>query len=133
MIKLLQYLSCVKNNSAQSFFWGVLFLFALAHIIIYVLMPYTCDDYWYMTALADYCKGVDTSFPGDALWNCWYDHYTTDNIRLSNVVFTLTLLLLVPELIDGNLGLAPGLTLYGAICLSPPTYFSATASHSNAT
>ena len=34
------------------------------------------------------------------------------------ITFTLTLLLLVPELIAGNLGLAPGLPLYGAICLS---------------
>ena len=111
MIKLSQHISRIKSSPAQLFFWGVLSLFALAHIIIYVVMPYTCDDYWYMTPLADYCKGVDASFPGDALLNCWYDHYTTDNIRLSNVVFTLTLLL--PKFIPSFLsGLLVGVTLW---------------------
>ena len=34
------------------------------------------------------------------------------------ITLTLTLLLLVPELIAGNLGLAPGFPLYGAVCLA---------------
>lgn len=103
MVKLLQYFNGVKNNSAQSFFGVVLFLFTLAHIIIYVIMPYTCDDYWYMTPLADYYKGVDTSFPGTALWDCWSDHYANDNIRLANIVFTFTLLMpkFIPSILSG--------------------------------
>ena len=105
MVKLLQYFNGIKNNSAQSFFWVVLFLFTLAHIIIYVIMPYTCDDYWYMTPLRDYCMGVDTSFPADELMSIWRDHYATDNIRLANVIFTFTLLIpkIIPSIISGML------------------------------
>lgn len=68
-------------------------------------MPYTCDDYWYMTPLADYCKGIDTSFPATELWECWKYHYECDNIRLANIVFTFTLLIpkIIPSIISGLL------------------------------
>ncbi len=103
MIKFVQHLNYDKNNYAQIFFWGAVFVFTLIHIIIYVLMPYTCDDYWYMIPLREYCMGIDSTFPSEALWECWLDHYQNDNIRLSNIVFTFTLLLpkIIPSILSG--------------------------------
>ena len=80
-------------KTSQWFFWGTIALFTIAHVLIYALMPYSCDDYWYMTPLRDYCMGIDTSFPAEELWKCWTAHYQYDNIRLANVVFTFTLLI----------------------------------------
>ncbi len=92
-------------KTSQWFFWGTIALFTVAHMLIYTLMPYSCDDYWYMTPLRDYCMGIDTSFPSEALWECWRYHYECDNIRLANVVFTLTLLIpkIIPSIISGLL------------------------------
>lgn len=89
----------------QWFFWGVIVLFTIAHVLVYTIMPYTCDDYWYMTPLRDYCMGIDTSFPMGDLMACWSDHYNTDNIRLANVIFTFTLLIpkVIPSIISGIL------------------------------
>lgn len=102
MIKYLQHFN-VKNNYAQTFFWGAIFVFTLIHIVIYVLMPYTCDDYWYMTPLRDYCMEIDLSFPADDLWECWTYHFYNDNIRLANIVFTFFLLIpkIIPSIISG--------------------------------
>ena len=92
-------------KASQWLFWGVIVMFAIAHVLIYVIMPYTCDDYWYMTPIADYCNGIDTSFPFSDLWGCWVNHYETDNIRLANIIFTFTLLLpkVIPSIISGLL------------------------------
>ncbi|MBQ2838401.1 MAG: hypothetical protein IJE73_01995 [Muribaculaceae bacterium] len=94
-----------ETRSQQWFYWGVIAMIAVAHILIYSIMPYTCDDYWYMTPLRDYCMGIDTSFPSEALWECWRYHYECDNIRLANVVFTFTLLIpkIIPSIISGLL------------------------------
>ena len=103
MEKLSQFISRVTSSSTQSFYWGFILFFTLVHIVIYVIMPYTCDDYWYMTSLIDYCKGIDTSFPFESLQRCWMEHYATDNIRLANIIFTLTLLLpkFIPSILSG--------------------------------
>lgn len=92
-------------KTSQWFFWGTIALFTIAHVLIYALMPYSCDDYWYMTPLRDYCMGIDTSFPAEELWKCWTAHYQYDNIRLANVVFTFTLLIpkIIPSIISGLL------------------------------
>ena len=99
-------LSKIKEvKSTQWLYWGAIVLFGIAHVLIYSIMPYTCDDYWYMTPLADYCKGIDTSFPATELWECWKYHYECDNIRLANIVFTFTLLIpkIIPSIISGLL------------------------------
>lgn len=94
-----------ETQPKKWFYWGIIALVTIAHILIYSIMPYSCDDYWYMTPIRDYCMGVDTSFPMQGLWDCWQYHYQSDNIRLSNVVFTLFLLLpkVVPSIISGLL------------------------------
>lgn len=92
-------------KARQWFYWGSIVAVTLSHVLIYVIFPYSCDDYWYMSAIADYCKGIDMSFPASDLWACWVDHYSNDNIRLSNVVFSLALLLpkFIPSLLSGLL------------------------------
>lgn len=94
-----------KIKARQWLYWGCIVTVAVVHILIYVLFPYSCDDYWYMSSIADYCKGIDRSFPAGDLWACWVDHYYSDNIRLSNIVFTLSLLLpkFIPSLLSGLL------------------------------
>ncbi len=85
------------------FYWWTILLFTIAHVLIYVIMPYSCDDYWYMIPFADYCKGLDTDFPVDGLISCWGLHYYTDNARLANFVYTFALLLpkVIPSIISG--------------------------------
>lgn len=92
-------------KARQWFYWGSIVAVTLAHVLIYVVFPYSCDDYWYMSSIADYCKGIDRSFPAGDLWACWVDHYSNDNIRLSNIMFTLSLLLpkFVPSVLSGLL------------------------------
>lgn len=102
---------------SQWFFGGTIALFAIVHIFIYCFMPYTCDDYWYMTSIAEYCKGIDTAFPFENLWSCWVDHFHTDNIRLSNIIFTLTLL--IPKVVTSILsGVVVGIILWLSLRLS---------------
>lgn len=90
---------------SQWFFVGIVVMIAIAHVLIYSFMPYTCDDYWYMTPFRGFFMGVDTSFPAESLWHCWSDHYQTDNIRLANIVFSFFLLLpkVLPSIICGLL------------------------------
>ncbi len=108
-------------RSSQWFFWGTIVMFAIVHIVIYAMMPYTCDDYWYMTPLRDYCMGIDVTFPSEALWECWKYHYECDNIRLANVVFTFTLLM--PKIIPSILsGLLVGVMLWQSSKLSGINY-----------
>lgn len=84
---------------------GIIAMITISHVLIYLLMPYSCDDYWYMTPLRDYCMGIDTSFPINGLWDCWKYHFQNDNIRLANIVFTLFLLIpkIIPSIISGLL------------------------------
>ncbi len=101
----------------QWFYWGTIAAFGLVHAIIYSFFPYSCDDYWYMMPIADYCKGIDTSFPANELWDLWIDHYKTDNIRFANVVFSL--FLLVPKAIPSILsGLFVGAMLWQSSLLA---------------
>ena len=96
----------VNNDvSLQWFYWGIIAMVTIVHILVYSIMPYTCDDFWYMTPLRDYCMGIDTSFPANGLWECWKYHYEFDNIRLANVVFTFTLLIpkIFPSIMSGLL------------------------------
>lgn len=106
-----------KNNDG-CWFWGVIVLFTIAHVLIYSFMPYVTDDYWYMYYLYDYCKGLDTSFPMDDLLNCWQIHYLNDNVRLSNIVFTLALLVpkIIPSIITGVL-VGVSLWLSSKLCM----------------
>ena len=94
-----------KDVSLRWFYWGIIAMVTIAHILVYSIMPYTCDDFWYMTPLRDYCMGIDTSFPANGLWECWKYHYESDNIRLANVVFTFTLLIpkIFPSIMSGIL------------------------------
>ena len=94
-----------KDVSLRWFYWGIIAMVTIAHILVYSIMPYTCDDFWYMTPLRDYCMGIDTSFPANGLWECWKYHYESDNIRLANVVFTFTLLIpkIFPSIMSGLL------------------------------
>ena len=89
------FFSKIKEiKPSQWFFVGIVAMITIAHVLIYSFMPYTCDDYWYMTPFRDYFMGSDSSFPAESLWHCWSDHYQTDNIRLANIVFSFFLLLL---------------------------------------
>lgn len=92
-------------KSSQWFYWGIIAMITIAHVFVYFFMPFTCDDYWYMTPLRDYCLGIDPSFPTDNLWSCWSYHYHNDNIRLANIVFTFFLLIpkIIPSIISGLL------------------------------
>ena len=103
MKRVSQYISEIKGNSSRLFSVGVIAFVTIAHVVIYLIMPYTCDDYWYMTPLRDYFMGIDPSFPATELWNNWVEHYQTDNIRFSNIVFSLFLLLpkIIPSIISG--------------------------------
>ena len=94
-----------EMKSSQCFYWGIVVMITISHVLIYSFMPYTCDDYWYMTPLREYCMGIDASFPAEGLWNCWSSHYLHDNIRLANVVFTFFLLIpkIIPSIISGLL------------------------------
>ena len=94
-----------KDVSLQCFYWGIIAMITIAHILVYSIMPYACDDFWYMTPLRDYCMGIDSSFPAKGLWECWTFHYEHDNIRLANIVFTLTLLMpkIFPSIMSGLL------------------------------
>ena len=90
-------------KSSQWLYWGIVAMITISHVLIYLFMPYSCDDYWYMTSLRDYCMGIDTSFPAEGLWACWCDHFRTDNIRLANIIFTFFLLIpkMIPSVISG--------------------------------
>ena len=100
------FFSKIKEiKPSQWFYLGIVVMITIAHVLIYSFMPYTCDDYWYMTPFRDYFMGSDSSFPAESLWHCWSDHYQTDNIRLANIVFSFFLLLpkVLPSIICGLL------------------------------
>ncbi len=90
----------VENKVA---FWALLTVAASLFGMIYIVMPYVGDDYWYMLNLKDYFDGPRDYFPYRELRQTWVWHFQLDNIRASNVVFTFFLLIpkWIPSLLSG--------------------------------
>ena len=58
---------------------------------MFVVFPLFSDDFMYMDPLMGYFERGESPWAG--LWENWVTHYFIDNLRLSNIVFTLFLLL----------------------------------------
>ena len=60
---------------------------------MFVVFPLFSDDFMYMDPLMGYFERGESPWAG--LWENWVTHYFIDNLRLSNIVFTLFLLLAI--------------------------------------
>lgn len=83
---------------------------ALAFAVMFVVMPYHCDDFWYMGPVLDYVFYGRDGFPAGAVRDIIEWHYLNDNARLANIVYASVML--VPRWIPAVLtGLLSALSL----------------------
>ncbi|MCM1067363.1 MAG: DUF6056 family protein [Muribaculaceae bacterium] len=88
-------------------------LFALAICVPMMVYPRYLDDLWYGIFASDYLRGLTDSVDTAALRDTLLHHWSTDNMRLCNTVFTFMLLL--PKWIGGALG---GLAIFASLILT---------------
>lgn len=73
-------------------YWLVVTVFAVAMTLSLALFPRIQDDLNYSLLLRSWIDGsVSSPWPG--IWETWQLHWHTDNIRLGNLLFSLSLLL----------------------------------------
>lgn len=67
-------------------------LTAIAFAVMYIAMPYHCDDFWYMGQLIDYVFYGKEGFPAGGILSVIRWHYLYDNARLANIVYATVML-----------------------------------------
>lgn len=90
----------------------ILILYVIVSVtFIYMAMPYSTDDYWYLNDLKVCGITEDGTYNvWDGLTGCWKEHIDNDNARIANIVGAV--LLLTPRWFQGLLtGMAFGLML----------------------
>lgn len=71
--------------------FGMVLVTTIGFAFMFVFFPLYSDDFMYMEPMLDYIDHGESPWQG--LWENWSSHYYLDNFRLSNIVFTLFLLL----------------------------------------
>ncbi|MCM1036055.1 MAG: DUF6056 family protein [Bacteroides sp.] len=84
-------------RSIKPLFWIPAAIFAVAMALSLAAFVDFCDTLWFMEYFKPYIRG-EVDSPRGAIWETWRFHWLTDNVRLSNVIFTLSLAL--PEWVD---------------------------------
>lgn len=71
--------------------FGVVLVTTIGFAFMFIVFPLYSDDFMYMEPMLGYIDRGESLWPG--LWENWLIHYYIDNLRLSNIVFTIFLLL----------------------------------------
>lgn len=82
-----------KNNlfNLSGGAFSVVLITTIGFAFMFIVFPLFSDDFMYMKPMLGYFNHGESPWPG--VWENIVSHYYSDNIRLSNIVFTLFLLL----------------------------------------
>ncbi|MGM9862321.1 MAG: DUF6056 family protein, partial [Muribaculaceae bacterium] len=104
------------NNSKHTW-WGITAAIAIAYAVMYYLFPHCYDECWYKNSMLGYLLDPSPRRFCESVWQCWVDHFLTDNCRLANIIGTP--LFLMPKWISSALlGAAVSFSAIGAARLA---------------